>query len=261
MDLVFDKTRERVAEWAADPGVLGVLLVGSRSRGHADALSDDDLEVIVTDEAAARISPADCSEVLIEGEGESRKLIYDAQYLSLGGLREKEVSYMDLDHWPYERAKVLFSSDAELGAIVERLGAMPSDFRAKRLIHSSIDAWIPPYRVNKCLKRGQTASAHLLVARGARALSRLVFALEWRWVPLDHWLEPELRTLKDEAHVGPLIVEALNSGEPQPLADGLNALESTLREAGVPGPTERRDLFMELVHPSRSKERAIHGLQ
>ena len=52
MDLVFEKTRERVAQWADDPGVLGVLLVGSRSRGHADDLSDDDLEVIVTDKAA-----------------------------------------------------------------------------------------------------------------------------------------------------------------------------------------------------------------
>lgn len=207
------------------------------------------------------ISPADCSEVLIEGEGESRKLIYDAQYLSFGGLVEKEASYIDLDHWPYELAKVLFSRDAELAAIVRRLGAMQADFRTKRLIHSTIDAWIPPYRANRCLKRGQTASAHLLVARGARALSRLVFALEWRWVPLDHWLEPELRTLRDEAHVGPRIVEALNSGELKPLQDGLNALEPALQAAGVPGPTNRRDLFMELVHPSRSKERAIYGLQ
>jgi hypothetical protein len=261
MDVVFDKTRERVAKWATDPEVLGVLLVGSRSRGNADALSDDDLEVILTDDAAARISPAHCSEVLIEGEGESRKLIYDAQYLALGGLLDKGASYIDLDHWPYERASVLFSRDVEIGAIVERLGAMPADFRTKRLIHSTIDAWIPPYRANKCLKRGQAASAHLLVARGARALSRLVFALEWRWVPLDHWLEAELRTLSDEAHVGPLIVQALNSGEPQPLQDALNALEPALQGAGVPGPAQRRDLFMELVHPSRSKERAIHGLQ
>jgi predicted nucleotidyltransferase len=261
MDLVFDKTRERVAQWADDPDVLGVLLVGSRSRGNADVLSDDDLEVVLTEEAAARISPADCSDVLIEGEGESRKLIYDAQYLSLDALIEKEASHIDLDHWPYERAKILFSRDAELATVVERLGAMPADFRTKRLIHSTIDAWIPPYRANKCLKRGQTASAHLLVARGARALSRLVFALEWRWVPLDHWLEPELRTLRDEAHAGPLIVEALNSGEPRPLQDALDALQPALQAAGVPGPAQRRDLFMELVHPSRSKERAIHGLQ
>jgi predicted nucleotidyltransferase len=261
MDLVFDKTRERVAQWATDPHVLGVLLVGSRSRGNADALSDDDLEVVLTEEAAARISPADCSDVLIEGEGESRKLIYDAQYLSLGALVEKESSHIDLDHWPYERAKILFSRDAELAPVVERLGAMPADFRTKRLIHSTIDAWIPPYRANKCLKRGQTASTHLLVARGARALSRLVFALEWRWVPLDHWLEPELRTLRDEVHAGPLIVEALNSGEPRPLQDALDALEPALQAAGVPEPAQRRDLFMELVHPSRSKERAIHGLQ
>ncbi|HST05919.1 MAG TPA: DUF4037 domain-containing protein, partial [Chloroflexia bacterium] len=231
------------------------------SRGHADELSDDDLEVIITDEAANLIKPADCSEVLIEGEADTRKLIYDAQYLSLSGLQDKLPSSMDLDHWPYERAKVLLSRDEQLGRLVASLGAMPADFRTKRLIHSSIDAWIPPYRANKCLKRGQTASAGLLVTRGARALSRLVFALEWRWVPLDHWLEPELRTLQDEAHVGPLIIDALNTGDPKPVQEGLAALEEALVAAGVPGPQERRDLFMELVHPSRARERAIHGLQ
>ena len=147
----------------------------------------------------------------MRAKAESRKLIYDAQYLSLGGLQDKAASSMDLDHWPYERAKVLLSRDDELGRLVASPGAMPADFRSKRLVHSSIDAWIPPYRANKCLKRGQTASARLLVTRGARALSRLVFALEWRWVPLDHWLEPELRTLEDKAHVGPLIIEALNT--------------------------------------------------
>ena len=150
---------------------------------------------------------------------------------------------MDLDHWPYERAKVLLSRDDELGRLVASLGAMPADFRTKRLIHSSIDAWIPPYRANKCLKRGQTASARLLVTRGARALSRLVFALEWRWVPLDHSLEPELRTLQDEAHVGPLIIDALNTGDPKPVQEGLAALEEALVAAGVPGPQERRDLL------------------
>jgi predicted nucleotidyltransferase len=261
MDVVFPQTRERVNRWATDPEVVGVLLVGSRSRGHADDLSDDDLEVVLTPEAAARLSPAACSEVLIECEEDARKLIYDAQYLSLPALQQKESSHIDLDHWPYERAKILLSRDNQLAATVERLASMPPDFRTRRLIHSTIDAWVPPYRANKCLKRGQTASAHLLVARGARALARLVFALEWRWVPLDHWLEPELQTLEDPSHVGPLIVEALTTGDPKPLQDGLAALEDVLQESGVPGPTQRRDLFMELVHPSNAAERAIHGLQ
>jgi hypothetical protein len=261
MDIVFGKTRERVGEWAADPEVLGVLLVGSKSRGHGDELSDDDLEVILTDEAAARIAPADCSDLLIEGEAASRKLIYDAQYLGIGALRAKLPSTLDLDHWPYERSPILYDRTGELAEVVPALGAMPSEFRSKRLLHSTIDAWIPPYRVGKCLKRGQVAAARLLVARGARALCRLVFALEWRWVPLDHWLQKELATLDDPAGVGPLILEALETGEAKPLQEALAALEEALTAEGVPGPKERNALFMELIHPSRVEERAIHGLQ
>ena len=261
MDVVFDKTRERIGEWAADPNVLGVLLVGSKSRGHGDELSDDDLEVILTEEAAARIAPADCSDLLIEGEGAERRLIYDAQYLGIDGLRAKLASTLDLDHWPYERSPILFDRYGEMADLVPALGAMPADFRSKRLLHATIDAWIPPYRVGKCLKRGQVAAARLLVARGARALCRLVFALEWRWVPLDHWLQKELANLEDSVGVVPKILEALETGEAKPLQDGLTALEGPLLAEGVPGPKGRNDLFMELIHPSRAEERAIHGLQ
>lgn len=261
MDVVFDKTRARVAEWAQDPYVLGVILVGSRSRGHSDELSDDDLEVILTDEAAERIAPADCSDVLIEGEGSARKMIYDAEYLGIGALRGKESSYLDLDHWPYESSPILFDRTGEIADLLPKLGAMSPEFRAKRLLHATIDAWIPPYRVGKCLKRGQIASAHLLVARGARALARLLFALEWRWVPLDHWLQPELATLEDPAGVGPLLVQALVTNDAKPLVEGLLALQDALQSEGVPDAKGRNNLFMELIHPSRAEERAIHGLQ
>ena len=50
------RTRERLADWRADPEVRGVLWVGSRSRGYGDAMSDDDLEILLTPEAHARIA-------------------------------------------------------------------------------------------------------------------------------------------------------------------------------------------------------------
>lgn len=261
MDIIFDKTKTRITQWIEDPDVLGIVLVGSRSRGHGDEYSDDDLEVILTDEAAEHIPPAKCSDVLIEGEGPTRRMIYDAQYMGIGALREKQSSTFDLDHWPYERSPILFDRSGEIEQIRSAVGAMSDDFRHKRLLHATIDAWIPPYRVGKCLKRGQTAAAHLLVARGARALIRLVFALEWRWVPLDHWLQKEIATLEDAAGVGPMILEALETCAAKPLQDGLLALEGALTAEGVPGPSGRGDLFMELIHPSRVAERAVHGLQ
>ncbi len=261
MDLIFDQTKERIQRWASDPDVLGVLLVGSKSRGFGDDLSDDDLEVILTEEAAARLRPVECSDLLIEGESPNRKLIYDAEYLGIDALRSKMASHLDLDHWPYESSPILFDRSGELEDLVPALGSMPADFRSKRLLHATIDAWIPPYRAGKCIKRGQVTAARLLVARGARALCRVIFALEWRWVPLDHWLQRELATLEDPAGVAPLIIEALETGEAKPLSDGLAALESALEAVGVPGPEGRNDLFMELIYPSRAEERAIYGLQ
>ena len=169
---IFPATEARVAEWAAQPDVLGVLLVGSLSRGHADYLSDDDLEVLLTDEAAARLAPAECSDVLIEGEGPNRKMIYDAQMTSLSDIELKASSHVDLDHWPYERARVLFDRDGRTAQAVKSAGRMDPDFRARRLQHATIDAWVANYRASKTLGRGWQAAGKLLVARGARATTR-----------------------------------------------------------------------------------------
>jgi hypothetical protein len=72
---LFPETEAKLAAWLADPDVLGVVLVGSKSRGHDDARSDDDLEVLLTEEAAAKFAPADCLDVLVVGEGSSRRVI------------------------------------------------------------------------------------------------------------------------------------------------------------------------------------------
>jgi hypothetical protein len=250
----------RVDEWARDPAVLGVVMVGSKSRGHGDELSDDDLEVLYTDEAHALIPPAKCIEVLIEGEGDSRRLVYDAELTTLAELQRKPASPHDLDHWPYEKALVLFDRDGATADAVKAAARMDDDFRQKRLVHSTIDAWIAPYRAAKTARRGFDGAAHLVVARGAKALSRLLFALEWRWTPLDHWLEPELGTLSDPARVGPLVVKALANGTHGPLEEGLRRLEERLYAEGVPPRDTWRDLFLELIHWTRAEERSIHGL-
>lgn len=260
MQAIFPATAARLEEWKAQPEVLGVLLVGSKSRGHADELSDDDLEVLLTDEAFARIAPAECSELRIEGEGPRRKLLFDVQYTSLTDLQRKAGSPFDLDHWPYEQAGVLFDRDGAVVKAVAAAGGMDREFRQRRLLHATIDAWSAPYRAAKTLRRGADGAGRLLIARGARALVRIIFALEGRWVPLDHWLEAELRTLADPEKVGPGLIAALTSSDPTLLQDALNRLEDRLAAEGVARAADRTALFMELIHPSRAAERAMHGL-
>lgn len=77
---------------------------------------------------------------------------------------------------------------------------------------------------------------------------------------LDHWLEPELETLKEGEDAARRLLEALRSGDPAPLGDALKSFEDRLHAEGVPRPEGRRELFFELIHPSRAEERAVHGL-
>jgi hypothetical protein len=259
MRAIFPATAARLAQWKEQPEVLGVLLVGSKSRGNDDDLSDDDLEVLLTDEAFALIQPKDCGEFHFEGEKERARLIYDAQYTSFTDLKRKRSSTHELDRWPYERARVLFDRQGAVAPIVAEVGSMNAGFRHMRLLYSTINTWIAAARAAKTYRRGFDAAGRLIVARGAKSLSRIIFALEWRWVPLDHWLEKELQSLKDEAQVGPLLVASLKSGNPALLQEALDTLEDRLAFEGVPRPAERHDLFYDLIHPTRAEDAAIHG--
>jgi hypothetical protein len=261
MSDIFPATAARLAEWQANPDVLGVLLVGSKSRGHTDALSDDDLEILLSDAAFAQLAPEACGEVLTQGEGASRRMIYDAQLTSLTALEDKATSILDLDHWPYERARVLFDRDGRVAQAVAAAGRMDSEFRRLRLLHATLDAWIAPRRAVKTIKRGYAGAARLGVTRGARALARVLFALEWRWMPLDHWLDAELATLDDPIQAGPRLVDALVTGDPAPLLAALDGLEDRLFSEGVPRPSDRIAVFYAVNHPTRAAERAVHITQ
>lgn len=253
-------TRARVAAWAADPEVEGVAWVGSRSRGHGDATSDDDLEVYLAPAAFARIDPAD-SYVMEPAPGaDPPRLIYDAQLTSLATLQAKVGSPRDLDHWPYERAGVLHDRAGEVAAAVRAAAAMDPAFRRARLRHGALDAVLAIARARKTVARGFPAATAMLVARGARALTRVVFALEGRWAPLDHWLEPELASLADEAGAGRLVAEALATSRPEALHEALARLQPHLAPVGFPEPAGRAAFFSELMHPANAAERAIHGL-
>nr|AIA13938.1 Unknown Function [uncultured bacterium] len=257
---LFPETKVRLAEWISMPEILGVILTGSKSLGHDDEISDDDLEVLFTEDAFAKIAPARCHEYIVEGEGASARVVYDALYTTLSEFKQKIDSPRDLDHWPYESAQVIFDRTGEVRHAVDRAARMDPDFRHKRLLHATIDAWAAHRRATKTLRRGGDLAVRLILARGAKALSRVLFALEWRWVPLDHWLEAELSTLEDPSGAGKLLIEALKLNRPEPLAEALDRLEDALYDEGVARPSDRIALFLELVHPSRTRERREHGL-
>ena len=247
-------------EWDTDPDVLGVLLVGSKSRGHEDSRSDDDLEVLLTEEAFVRLTPSQCHAYLVEGEGPTRRVVYDAQLTSLAELERKRHSALDLDRWPYERARVVFARDSRVAQAVLAAGRMDAEFRRARLAHATVDGWFAARRALRTRERGFEAAVALLVACCTRALIRVLFALEWRWAPLDHWLEREIATLEDRASACDLALDALRGRSPEPVIAAFDRLEERLAEEGVARPAQRVALFLELIHAGRRAERERHGL-
>jgi hypothetical protein len=257
---LFPETQAKVEAWIADPGVLGVLLVGSKSRGHQDARSDDDLEVLLTDETFSRLKPAECHTYRVEGEGAARRVVYDAQLTSLADLERKRDSSADLDHWPYERARIVFARDVRIERAVAAAGRMEPEFRRARLAYATLDGWFAARRAIKTRERGFDAALALLIDRGARALIRVLFALERRWTPLDHWLERELQALADPTGASRHLLTALRDRSPEAVIAGFESLEDRLAEEGVARPAGRIALFLELIHVSRSDQRARHAL-
>src|SRR5262245_41995145 len=257
---LFPETAARIEAWAADPDVLGVLLVGSKSRGYEDARSDDDLELFLTEEAFARMAPSECHALMVEGEGAARRIVYDAQITSLAELERKRESTFDLDHWPYERARILVARDPRMASAVEAAGRMDPAFRSERVRHATLDGWLAARRALKTRERGFDGAVALLVDRGARALIRVLFALENRWTPLDHWLEREIATLEDPPRAGALVIRALRDRSPEALIEALDLLEDRLANEGVARAAQRVALFLELIHPSRAHERTRHAL-
>ena len=252
-------TRERLVAWQADPAVLGVIWVGSRVRGYGDAGSDDDLEVVLETAAHAALAPADTYEVLVAPDL-PRRALYDAHMTTLADLVAKAASARDLDHWPFAAARVLHDRDGRAAAAVAACAAMAPAFRRARLQHGALDAVAAVTRARKTEARGHMAAAALLTARTAKALTRVLFALEHRWAPLEHWLEPELATLADPTGAGALLRQALQTHTWQPLATALVRLEDRLAAEGFPRPAGHADFFSLLMHPSRAAERALHGL-
>ncbi|HYM81975.1 MAG TPA: DUF4037 domain-containing protein [Candidatus Limnocylindria bacterium] len=256
---LFPATLERVQRWRLDPDVVGVLLVGSKSRGYGDGLSDDDLEVLLRPEAFHRLAPEACIEVA-ESDTPGR-LAYDAQYLPDGDLERKAGSTFDHDHWPYQRAVVLHDPEGRVRPAVAAAGAMDESFRRTRLQHAMIDGWVASRRAEKTVKRRAEGAVRLLLSRAARALIRIAFGLESRWVPLEHWLERELATLPDPEGTGSAALQVLAKPDPRIAIAALERLEPRLLAAGLPGgPAGRRQLFFEIVHPARAAERAIHAV-
>lgn len=142
--------------------VLGICLVGSKSRGFDHARSDDDLDVLITDDTFSHTAPDALVEQHFDTQGTMPKLCTDLRYLSQQMVQDKRASPLDADHWPY--------TGASYGCIQERimiLGQMDPGFRRQHVTYAVLSTTIAIRKTCKAMRRGYAISAHLSLARGA----------------------------------------------------------------------------------------------
>ena len=251
-------TQDRLNAWINDPSVKAVVLVGSRSRKFDIDTSDDDLLIVLTDSAFEARSASECTEALKAGS----QGVYDATYTSVSAMAEMARSPRDVDHEHFERAITLFDRCNDVRPLISRLADMPESFRRLRLLHGILDTWGAARRARKAARRGIPYTAiSLVLAYGAQALARVLFALEWRWVPIAHWIVEETRTLRDPTGAAQNLLEALDSPlHSGPLETALRKIEPQLVSVGLTLPIDYASLAANLFHPRQAVERRVHGI-
>jgi len=121
-----DILEQVLARAAADPGVRGVILTGSRARGMATARSDHDVTIVVAEQAQS-------------WRHSTRTDVLDEVVCSLAALADTSV------HWrrySYRGAKVLLDRlDGGVAQLVDRQATFSAE-EASRHAHTNLDSYI-----------------------------------------------------------------------------------------------------------------------
>lgn len=182
---------ELIAEARADAPSLGLLLHGSRARGHALAGSDYDLLRVITDDAfAERQQQAALLERRSVGGAEIEIL-----YQSASRLRWL-ARHPDWYSATYATAVVLFDRTGEMAKLREQI-VRRAGRRARDEVERRYDDYMNGFvRSLKAARRGDELGQRLHAAESALALVRMLFGLEATWAPYHDDLQPSLGRLE-----------------------------------------------------------------
>ncbi len=173
-----------VSRATADPGVLGLVLSGSRAHesGMVTAHSDYDLEVIVSD-------------TVVDAWERRRETILDICPVTLSHFLSEPPEALWLGaRYAYANSLVLLDrSDGHITAMVHRRGTL-TPAEAQKWSRDMLDAYVnAAYRVAKNHRNGLPFEAHMDSASAASILPQVPFLLEGRPPPFPKYLAWELR--------------------------------------------------------------------
>lgn len=176
-----------VSGLAGNGSVLGVILVGSASRGQNDEHSDYDLQVVTADPEFRPLNPGELIETLRLPFG-----TVEIQRTSESDFLALKLSPKDCDHWPYQSAKVLFDRGT-IAAEIELIKAMPAATQSERVRLHLFEFYFYANRVEALEARKDKLNLLLACGHAARTAVILASVSRGKWPPLLHWSAQELR--------------------------------------------------------------------
>jgi hypothetical protein len=190
-----DRAHDLIAPYLTRDGVIGAYLVGSATRPHRDEFSDDDIEIIVEDEAYAR-TPDEERHVYVLRSEDPPIVDHEFYLIPWSDFACLAESSHDLFHYPYQHAQILFDPQGRLASQIERLRRLPEIVRRERLIVHYLGTLYALAKLRKVQSRG-SCPVNLAIVRGEalRSMTKCLFLLHRVWPATPHWTMEELRLL------------------------------------------------------------------
>lgn len=220
-----DIVQELSCQGQRDEHILGVILVGSVPKGHADERSDVDVEYLVKEQRYIELAR--------HGKRMIHTKDYDIIHTTLDQLKEAGESKKDEDHWRYKNCRVLLDKIGVLDQILEGVVQYDEDSRPGRLEKYYLGFWGNMLGAISCIERKKSWESKIYIAHSIDNLIGLIFNLNHLWAPELKWASKEFDLLeKKPEHLEERITD-LTSAPDVPMMTRLwREIADLLREEG-----------------------------
>ena len=215
-------TLVRVAEFfSKDPEVVGLILAGSLAHGFYTADSDVDVMLVVSDrdhaERLRTVRTGFFSRELCTYEAG----YVDGKYISEGLLRQVAARGSEPARFAFKDARVIFSKDPALPALVEQSARYPSEGKADRIrrFQAQVEAW--RWYSSEALKQKNLPLLRMAVAKLTLFAGRIVLAHNELLYPYHKWF---LRVLEQAPDKPPGLLEKMLELSGRPSLEGAREL-------------------------------------
>jgi hypothetical protein len=222
-----------IAEAAADPDVIGLVLTGSRAVGAVAPESDYDVMFVVTDEAHARYEQTQTTPA--RGTTITPPISTD----DIGNTSPKSLQFDTVVSWmlpAYAEARVLFDRTGETTRLIDALRQIPAE-QAQAAVAGWYDAYLNGlYRSLKAWRRRNELGGRMEAAHTADYLLHVLYALERHWRPYSSRLIYHLDKLERQGwapgELRDILLDLITTGDPRRQQAVARRVAALLRERG-----------------------------